>query len=107
MVISRRTEEIGPLPALPGSDQEDLDLEQDAQVHRRIHRMDPQGPFLGEPRTREDSRTSNVDMVDVSGDSRIANAPALPKHPVYSGSTTKDRREFVQKYNLYYNTLLP
>jgi hypothetical protein len=45
-------------------------------------------------------------MEDVSGDTRIANAPSLPKHPVYSGSTTKDKREFIHKYNSYYNTLL-
>jgi hypothetical protein len=39
-------------------------------------------------------------MEDVSGSARIANAPALPKHPVFSGSTTKEKREFIKKYNL-------
>jgi len=45
-------------------------------------------------------------MEDVSGDTRVANAPALPKHPIFTGSTTKEKREFIQKYNLYYSTLL-
>ena len=91
-------------------DEEDERLPQDVRLPptpRRMQRMDPSGPFVGEmTRERVSSLASNVEMEDVSGSARIANAPALPKHPVFSGSTTKEKREFIKKYNLYYSTLL-
>ena len=46
------------------------------------------------------------EMKDVSGDNRIANAPQLPRHPMYRGETAKDKRFFVMQYQIYYNTLL-
>jgi len=87
-----------------------VDDEEDVRVPptpRRAQRMDPSGPFVGElTRARVSSLASNVEMEDVSGSARIANAPALPKHPIFNGSTTKEKREFIKKYNLYYSTLL-
>ena len=92
---------------LPGSDEEKEDVAATPSTTRRVQRLDPSGPFVGKlTRDRVLSMVSNVDMEDVSGDPRVANAPALPKHPVFSGSTTKEKREFIQKYNLYYSTLL-
>nr|CCA16966.1 AlNc14C28G2695 [Albugo laibachii Nc14] len=37
-------------------------------------------------------------MTDVPGDNRIANASQLRKHPVYKGETSRDKREFIGKY---------
>ena len=45
-------------------------------------------------------------MVDVSWDNRIFNAPHLLKHPIYTAETSRDKREFVKKYQTYYITLL-
>ena len=50
--------------------------------------------------------TGDVDTMILPGDNRISNAPQLPKHPIYTGETSRDRREFVKKYQSYYNTLL-
>jgi hypothetical protein len=47
---------------------------------------------------------SKVEMEDVSG---FVNAQEIPKHPVFSGSTTEEKREFILRYNEYWNSLLP
>ncbi len=105
--MTKKTVSIDIPPALPEDGNEEMTEEEIITPRRVIQRLDPQGPFFGEmTRDRARSMQSNVEMEDVSGDSRIANAPSLPKHPIYNGSTTKDKREFIQKYNLYYNTLL-
>ena len=70
-------------------------------------RMDPNEPLVGElTRERVCSMQSNVEMEDVSDKPWVMNAPAVPKHPVYSGTTTREKREFIQQYNQYYHTLL-
>lgn len=45
-------------------------------------------------------------MTDVSGDSRMSNAPQVPKHPLYRGKPAKGKRDFDKRYQDYYNTLL-
>ena len=73
-----------------------------ARAERR--RLDPANPFVGNL-TKERVRllTEDVDMMNVSGDNRISNAPQLPKHPIYTGETSRVRREFVKKHQSYYN----
>ena len=73
-----------------------------------LQRMDPQGPFMGEMNRARVGAMVDVEMEDVSNrvDTRVANAPALPKHPIYSGETMQDRRDFIRKYTSYYNQVL-
>nr|CCA15464.1 AlNc14C11G1405 [Albugo laibachii Nc14] len=72
-----------------------------------FRKLDPSRPFIGEL-TKERVRrlTEDCEMVDASGEDRIANAPQLTRHLMYKGKTSKDKRESVKKYQDYYNTLL-
>jgi hypothetical protein len=87
------------------------DVEQEGNapaMARRQRVMDPYGPFRGElTRERVKSMVSNVEMEDVSGSTQFVNAQEIPKHPVFSGSTTEEKREFILRYNEYLNSLLP
>ena len=87
---------------------ESLPREEEEKEARGVQRMDPSGPFVGDVTRGErvPSNVSNVEMEDVSRNTRIANAPALPRHPIFNGTTTRDKRDFIEKYNLYYQTLL-
>nr|CCA15851.1 AlNc14C16G1736 [Albugo laibachii Nc14] len=61
---------------------------------RTLRRLDPSGPFVGElTEERVRRMTEDIEMTDVSGDSRIANAPQLPRHPIHKGETSNDKRE--------------
>ena len=66
--------------------------------------MDTQG--LGRSQAQVEAM-ADVEMKDISKrvDTRVANAPPLPKLPIYSGETLQDRRVFVRRYTSYYNQL--
>nr|CCA24548.1 conserved hypothetical protein [Albugo laibachii Nc14]CCA25963.1 conserved hypothetical protein [Albugo laibachii Nc14] len=83
------------------------DSGEECKTPRGLRRLDPDGPFRGEMTVERLRRlTDDYEMTDVSGDNRISNAPQLPRHPIYSGETSKDRRDFVKSYQDHYHTLL-
>ena len=63
---------------------------------RRRRKVD--GPFTA-------GRRASVDFEgdwDMDGAPKVQNAPALPRAPMFSGSTLPERREFMRRYDAYY-----